>query len=109
MNLYIPLSNRDPIFEQVVTLEEIDYTLRFLWNGRVGCWYCQVEDQGGLILAAYRKITVDRPWIPHDTTDGLPPGLLWFFTRDGGGIDPGLTDLGEKVQLAYISSENVTG
>jgi len=106
-NLFIPLNNKSPNFEQVVTLDGVDFVLVFLWNDRSSSWYMETRDTDRNPLAAFRKIVCDIPFIVMDTTAGLPAGQLWFFTRDGSGTRPGLLDLGQNVQLAYIIEDNV--
>lgn len=105
-NLIIPLTSTTSNFRQVVSLDGVSYTLSFLWNDRATAWFCELRSQDGEVLAAYRKICVDQPWIYRDSLESLPAGQLWFFTTDGGGIDPGLLDLGVRVQLEYVIEEN---
>ena len=91
----------------VVSLDGVDYQLSFLWNERADHWFLTVRDSLGTDLITARKLVADVPFAVHDTIDGMPDGQLWIVDSTGAGEDAGLRDLGSRVLVCYVDSENV--
>ncbi|MBU0975160.1 hypothetical protein KKD03_05675 [Patescibacteria group bacterium] len=104
----IDLTNADPYFSKVATLDGTDFILEFQWNEREARHYCSLKDAAGTELVGATKVVVDTPWLVHETSASMPAGQLWFIDSTGAGIDPGLLDLGRRVQLMYVEEANVT-
>ena len=107
-NTILSLTASSPMFDEVVVLDGVEFILSFTWNARASSWFCEIRDSTDTVLAEARKVAVDIPFIAHGTVSGLPEGQLWFFTTDGLGGQPGLFDLGARVQLEYVAKDNVS-
>ena len=104
----IGLSNADPYFTKVVALDGVDFILEFQWNEREGRHYCAIKDAAGTEIVGATKVVVEIPWLAHEVSESMPAGQLWFIDMTGAGVDPGLLDLGRRVQLKYVEEANVT-
>jgi len=101
----IPLLKTTSTFEQNIVLDGITYVLRCRFNTRSRYWYMTILDTDNNILAAGRKMAVDRPLLQRDTSELLPPGALWLRDTEGTGADAGLRDLGDRHHLLYVEAE----
>ena len=104
----VPLTSSDSNYEQIVTLDGVDYTLRFLWNTRSGYWFLTIRNGDGDDLVTGRKVVADTPFANHDTAAGMPPGQLWFVDLTQQGLPPGLRDLGSRVVLLYVDKDSAS-
>lgn len=94
-------------YEQIVTLDGIDYLLWLLWNDRSQHYFMTIRDADGIDLITARKIVVNIPFAVHDRIESAPVGQLWFIDTTGSGIDPALRELGQRVQLLYIDEASL--
>jgi len=101
----IPLTSTESVFSQVVSLDGVDYVLRFRWNDRALRWFWRLEDIDGTVLLGDRKLVADLPLLYHYSGGELPPGELWSVTVSG--VDPGLLDLGADAALMYVSEDSL--
>lgn len=103
MPVTVPTRTDLPYYDLQIALDSVTYTLNFRWNVRLGAWFMGVLDLEGInwILAPAR-VVVDIPlfqWI----TGRMPPGAFVAIDTTGSGIDPGLNELGSRVQLVYYA------
>lgn len=109
MSFRIPIDVGDPFFDVQVTLEDVTYTLQFRWNVREEAWYMHILDaEGTTVLHAGLKLVADWPLATY-TTERQPPGILVARDTSGEGRDPGLDDLGDRVQLVYYTLAEIEG
>jgi hypothetical protein len=106
-NRVIRLTSTDPYFTRIVSLDGVDFILEFQWSEREGRHYCTLKDASGTTIVGATKVVVDIPWLVHETSESMPAGQLWFLDMTGRGEDPGLLDLGRRVQLYYVEEANV--
>lgn len=100
----IPLRSDLAAFDLQVSLEGTIYTLDFRWNTRArGWWMTVLNDQADTVLVGNTRVVVDFPANAY-LTGRQPPGIFIFIDTSGQGRDPGLADLGQRVQLAYVPS-----
>lgn len=84
-------------------LEGITYGFRFRWNEREAGWYFDLYDGEGVLLRASNRVVIDFPLLVRARGGAYPPGQ--FFAVDTGTDgDPGLNDLGARVQALYYES-----
>jgi hypothetical protein len=102
-----PSSPDDPFSTQRTTLDGVEYAFRFLWNTREGHWYMTLSDSAESPIASSRKIVVDWDLLRGVIDDRKPPGLIVAIDTSEQGIDPGQTELGERVLLTYFDAEEV--
>lgn len=100
----IPVRKDLTHFALQVSLDGVTYTLRVRWNARASAWFMDIltEDADDVIAAGLR-IVVGYPLNLY-RADRKPPGLLFAQDTSGRGVDPGLGELGERVQLFYLST-----
>lgn len=103
-----------PFWSDVFSLEGADYLLTFLYNERENCFYFSLGDP-----------TTDPTATPVNVVDGMklvtgkplltrwrgvgspwPPGEMFAMTTNGDDTIAGLNDLGARINLVYISSDD---
>lgn len=92
---------------QRTLLDGREYVLRFVWNTREERWYMTISDQDEVVIAAGIKVVADWPLNRLLTSDAAPPGRLIAVDTSGSGEAPGLTDLGQRVLLAYVEAADI--
>ncbi len=104
MSVVIPLRSDLPHFDLQVELEGTTYTLELRWNTRAEAWFLMVIDaQGETVIRSGLRVVADHPLRLYEA-DRQPPGLLVAADTSGAGEDPGLHDLGARVQLFYFTA-----
>lgn len=100
----IPLRNDLPFWDMQVDLETSTYTLQFRWNVRSNSWTFTVLDEQDLnVLTGDSRVVVNFP-MGYYNTNRAPVGLFLFLDTSNQGLDPGLTDLGGRVQIVYLTA-----
>lgn len=107
----IPISDAaDKVaFYFLVELDGTDYQCSFRWNSREGFWYMSLFDLDGNPIRTGLKVVANWPLIRLDRTGNRPPGEIVFVDAGEVPADPGLEDLGERVGMVYIPSEDAEG
>lgn len=105
MPLLIPIFKGEPLYNERVKLEDRDYIFRFDWAGRESRFYMSISDSEGVLLLSGVKLVANWPLlIRHRFNAALPPGEIFAFDFELGGIPPVLEDFGTRVQLYYYQS-----
>lgn len=97
------------------------FILRFRYNSRMvhqvghsqgapvyeeGAWLMDVADQDNVPILTGRKLVIGALPLGRTTSQsddvGRPPGDFLVLDTSGGGFDPGLAELGERVLLMYL-------
>lgn len=106
--LLVPLVAEGPFFGFSVELEGITYRLSFRWNDRPEQWVIDVLDGEGNALVQGVRGVIDVPLLQRfGPRDDLPPGWLMLLDSSGRGLDAALDDLGSRVELYYLTSDQV--
>jgi hypothetical protein len=93
---------------QETTLDGTRYLLHFTFNQREDAWYVSLHDVNDVPLASGAKIVAN--WflfLRKIDPATMPPGLMFVSDSSGGGTDPGVNELGERVKLIYIEEVDV--
>ena len=98
-------------YEQLTTLDGVEYRLVFDYNSRDQTWYLSVYRDNDIPLYGYQSLRcvsnwpISRPGIDPDA----PRGFLLVYCGLDDGRDPGLTDLAEgaRCRLLYSDAEGV--
>lgn len=88
-------------------LEGKAYEFEVMWNDRDGCWWMQIGDALGKLLAGSIRVLLGQPLFHSYEDTRLPPGVLVAKDTSGSGLDAGLQDLGSRVQVWYWESTSV--
>jgi hypothetical protein len=104
VSVIVPLADDSDHYNFTVELDGVTYGMEFTWNYRESAWYFDLSDSSGVLLLAHRKAVVGFPVTGRFLNEALPPGNLVFQDTSKQSQDPGLTDLGNRVQLFYFSA-----
>lgn len=103
MALLIPILEGATVFEQRMQLDGEYHTLTLRWNDRAERWYMDIGDGEGVRTASGIALVAGVPLTAHlHATAGVPPGVFFCIDTADEGLDPGLTDLGVRMQLVYL-------
>lgn len=94
-------------YTQRTILDGREYLLRFLWNMREAKWYLSIADQTGSPIVDGIKVVADFPLTRRIVDERCFPGSLIAMDTSEKGLDPGLTELGDRVVLVYDSVTEV--
>lgn len=105
----IPLRNDAPFFDVRVILSEDEYVLSFNWNERESAWYMSLFDSLSVPIKEGVRLSVGNALLRSLTySPRRPPGDFIVLDTSNKDIDPGLTDLGQRVIVVYDDSFPVT-
>lgn len=90
-----------------VQLDGVTFVLTFQWNAREACWYFDLADIAGNPLLSGRRVVLNMPLLARFRQATLPNGDLMAVDTTGLNIDAGLTDLGDRVLLLYVTQSDV--
>jgi hypothetical protein len=99
----IPTSIEDSNYRQIVSLSGVDYELFFAWNSRESRWYFSLSNDGVRLLSGI-KVVINWPLIRPGQSLPMSPGMLIAIDATGAGVDPGLSDFGDRVTLMYVDN-----
>lgn len=100
----IALSPGTPSYRQRTVLEGVEYVLDLRWSEREARWYLDLRDVHGRALVLAIKIVAGWPLFARfRSLPGIPPGELVAIDRRAPPRDPNLLELGDVVQLVYVS------
>lgn len=100
--LTIPLRTDITHYSFQVELDGATYGFELRWNERAEGWFLSLFDVEGEPLVSSRRVVLDMPMLARQRVEGLPPGQLIATDTAGTGAEPGLTELGGRVQLLYF-------
>jgi hypothetical protein len=103
----IPLRNDLTSFDFVVELDGVSYTLDCKWNYRAEAWFLSLYDADGQPISVGIRLVVGFPLGKRCKSSRMPPGVLQAQDTSGAKRDPGLEDLGSRVQLYYFSADEL--
>jgi hypothetical protein len=104
MPLIVPTRSTGPLRQQVTALEGTDYILTFAFNRRDGYWYLDIADQDAVPISLSRKCVVNVNLLRRCADTRKPPGALILVDTSDTDLDPGLDDLGTRVDLVYYTA-----
>jgi hypothetical protein len=89
-------------------LDGQSFRFEFSWNARGGFWSFLLSAADGTPLLR-RRVVVGTPLTARFADPRLPPGELVALDTSGRSEDPGLTELGGRVQLLYLEAGDIAG
>lgn len=84
------------------------FGFEFMWNARGGFWSFVLSASDGTPLLR-RRVVVGTPMLVRFQDDRLPIGDFVAVDTRGEDLDPGLNDLGDRVQFLYLSPSELVG
>ena len=100
------LSDGTTSYSQRQRLEGQDWLLSFTFNSRRGRWSLSITDLDGVGVVTGQAIVCGLPLL--NRAIGGPPGQFIALSTDGGYEAAGLRELGERIKLLYVSSDDTT-
>jgi hypothetical protein len=96
-------------YEMRVLLGENQHAfwLQFRWNTRLGIWFMNVLDSDRNPIAMSRGVVVGPQFLFNIANPARPAGVFVAVDTTGGGVDPGLGELGGRVQLYFVTAADV--
>ena len=90
-----------------VVLDGATYTLEFRWNERAAAWFFSVYDAAGALLVV-RKVVLSGPdnfrLLGRFRDARLPLGDFLAVDTSQTWVEPGLGDLGARVEFIYLEA-----
>lgn len=107
--LVLPMPS-SPSETQRVSLDGTEYSVVWRWNGRDEHWTVSFNAVDGTPLTSGLRVVIGFDLLIPVSNVDAPRGELFFFdlsTSDAetAGIDPGIDDLGDRVQGFYVEPE----
>lgn len=104
----IPIDPKLTYFDEIVSLDGVNYTLSIRWNARDTHFYMDVLDETGMVLLVGGLKIVTNYIIGMKYTGRAYPGaFIALDTSARGGLpglgDPQLGEFGVRVPLLYIT------
>lgn len=98
------LTDGSTAYRERVRLEEQDWLFDFVWNARVGQWGMSILSLEGAAVLTGQAIVCGVSLLMR--AQGGPPGQLVAYSEDASNLAPGLQELGGRVKLTYITSDD---
>lgn len=94
-------------FSFSIPLNNVLFQFEFGWNSIGSFWVMILSDSSGDILAS-RKIVIGTPLLfRYSADDRFPTGDIIALDTSNLDLDPGLFDLGNRVQILFSSVEDL--
>lgn len=106
MVVEIPITSAVANYDFKTTLEGLVYSFRMQWNQRFNRWVMSLSDGNDQPLIQGVPVLSGPIVLEQYVTEGLPPGAILFLDTSGENIDPGRDDLGDRVRMFYITSDD---
>lgn len=103
----LPLVPSLPSYRFGTLLEDVQLTFDVRWNGRAGSWYLDISDADGDLIRAGIRVVLGVELGGHVADVRMPPGALFAIDLSGAGREAGLDDLGARVVVVYLSSDDL--
>lgn len=98
------LTDGTAAYDERLELEGVEYILTFLWNVRRERWSFSITGLDGAAILTGATVSLGVP-LNRRAVAG-PPGLFVAVSLSENDDPPGLTDLGGRVSLLYVESED---
>jgi hypothetical protein len=103
----IPTRTDLPNWDQITTLDGIDFQLGFRYNQRENVYYLIVADSTGIVLNGGIKLVAGWLLMSDFVDQRLPPGEIFVGTTGLNDSPPGLGELGVRGILYYADQAEV--
>ena len=106
--LILPTRTDLPRYTFAMELEGTVYVFGLDYNDRDGAWYMSISTEDSTPLVLGRALRLGTLFLGDKLrSPGLPAGDFVLFDSSSGDVDPGLSDLGDRVSLVYLSADEV--
>jgi len=102
----IPTDSTVSSFEEVVTLDSINYLLRIYWNTRDEAWYMDIFTPANDPIICGLKLVDNYDFSGCYVQSDVPPGMFLLYDDSNSGESCGRYGLGNNYILIYISADD---
>jgi hypothetical protein len=103
----LPLRSDLARFDFVLSLDGVAYKFFFSWSTREACWHMSLFLEDETPIWSGIRVVVNWPLNQRSRSALRPPGMFMAFDAEQQSVDPGLTDLGGRVQIIYFDAASV--
>lgn len=109
IQLPIPTPVR-PFVSVKVALDGVTFEVRVRWNERAERWFFSLYDAEERVLAPSRAVVLGFPLLARFVRNRqrLPAGQIVAVDTADTGVEPGLDELGTRVQLIYVTAAELS-
>jgi hypothetical protein len=112
MALEIPLAPGVASYDLRADLGDSDeskaeYQIRMRYADRLGVWLMDFLDEDGDAIFSGASCLLNVRLLKGNTHESRPPGDLVFVATSSGGTEATLEDMGDRVQLIYMTADEV--
>lgn len=100
----IPTSTDLTHYDMQVVLDGTTYTLELRWNTRASAWFMHIFTEAGDPIVCGVRVVVDQPLGARTRDARRPSGFMFAVDTSGKHVDPTIDDLGERVQIIYLTA-----
>lgn len=105
--IYLRIDPREPQQVLSATLSGQTYQCTFRWRSRVSAWFMDLADAAGNAIVLGRRVSSGGFPLAGCVATARPPGAIVVVDSDGANVDPGETDLGARVQVVYMTPDEL--
>jgi hypothetical protein len=99
----IAISRQSTDYTTDIELDGTEYKYRIYWHNLYDRWYMDLLDITGQPLVTGKKITLGVPMFRHRKLKGD----FFVISRTEDDTPPGIKDLGERVNIFYLSEQEI--
>jgi hypothetical protein len=104
----IPCLLDTPRYTLDLTLSAAPYRLEFEFNERDGRWYLSMSTPENEQIIQGAPVVLGAPLLRGNNHPQRPPGTLIAIDTSLLDLDAGAADLGDRVQLVYVTADDLT-
>lgn len=90
-----------------VALGGSQYVIRWQWNEREGTWAFTIADAEGVAILSGVRVVLNVDLLEWTSDPRKPDGALLVVDPSGGTTEPTLSDLGQRVQVVFATSDEL--
>lgn len=92
-----------------VLIDDAYYTVIWRWNERDSCWYFAFADADGERILSGVRVVLGADLLSGMPRGAGPDGAIVVIDASGRVDEPGLHDLGNRVQVIYMARSELAG
>jgi hypothetical protein len=104
--IYLPTPDGYPHVITTVTLSQVVYGIRWLWNERDRAFVFDMDDASGQPLVAGVRVVLGADLIAWAPVDRGPPYPIVVLDPTGGTAEPTLETLGRRIKVVYTEPDD---
>lgn len=102
----LPIGEHD--YELLATFANVEYTLRLRWNARAAAWYLDLTDPDGEPVVTGIKCVLGVKLGGRSAHPFFDDNILILTNIGPTSVDPGIDDLGRRVQLVWLGAADIS-